>query len=177
VADRNDQLGVFVDIGIGRDILLHKGDLPPLREVWPQKGDKLYCTLKNDRFGNLLARLATEEEMKPLFRQAGRSIFNQTVKGIVYRTIKAGSFIITEEKYRAFLHESQRFAEPRLGEAIEGRVIGVKDDGTINISMLKRVYESISDHAETVYRYLVERGGVMPYTDKSAPEDIKKRFA
>lgn len=177
VVEVKESLGVFVNIGISKDILIYKDDLPKLREVWPVVGGRLYITLKTDKNGRLLGKLATETVMEKQFKKADRSVFNQNVRGYVYRTLYSGSFIITEEGYRGFIHHSQRKTEPHLGDEVSGRVIDVKEDGTINVSLLKRGYESIAEDAEKIFMYLQERGGRMPYTDKSQPEDIEKRFA
>ena len=114
--------------------------------------------------------------MKPYFQMADREMFNQEVTGTVYRMIIAGSFIITEEGHKGFIHSSQRTVEPRLGETVTGRVIDVKEDGTINVSLLPRKQDALSIDAEIIYAYMQARGGAMPFTDKSDPEDIKEQF-
>src|SRR5690625_1028757 len=53
-------LGVFVHIGIAKDILVSIDDLPLFEDVWPQIGDKLYVTLGKDQEERLLALPATE---------------------------------------------------------------------------------------------------------------------
>ena len=176
VTDMKEDLGVFIDIGISKDILLHKDDLPELKEVWPAAGGKLYCTLKTDKRNWLLAKPATEDVMKDLFKNADKNLLNKNISGIVYRTLHTGTFIITDEGYRGFIHASQREGEPRLGDTVRGRVIEVKEDGTMNVSLLPRGYEKIGGDAETIYNYLLSRNGSMPYSDKSSPEDIEKRF-
>ena len=95
---------------------------------------------------------------------------------VIYRTAKAGSWIFTIEGYKGFIHESQRRQEPRIGEKVEGRIIDVKEDGTINVSLLPRKHEAIDVDAEKIYEYLLSRGGSMPYGDKSLPEDIDSVF-
>lgn len=177
VVEVKNDLGVFIDIGTSKDILIHRDDLPKLKEVWPQIGGSLYCTLKTDKPGRLLGKLATENVMEELFVKADRNVLNKNVTGIVYRTLHSGTFIITEEGYRGFIHESQRDKEPRVGDRVTGRIIDVKVDGTVNVSLLKRGYETLDDDAEKIYTYLQSRGGSMPYSDKSAPEDIEKRFS
>lgn len=177
VVEVKEGSGVFVNIGISKDILIHKDDLPKLTDVWPDIGGRLFITLKTDNNGRLLGKLATENIMEEHFKKADRSVFNKNVKGLVYRTLYSGTFIITEEGYRGFIHESQRKKEPRLGDEVSGRVVDVKEDGTINVSLLKRGYEQLNEDAERIFKYLQERGGSMPYSDKSQPEDIEKRFA
>jgi uncharacterized protein len=176
VVDVVDDMGAFVNIGLSKDALVAKDHLPFLREVWPKAGDKLYSTLKVTNNGRFFVRLATEEIVEPLMKKADRSLFNKEVSGTVYRMIVAGSFILTNEGYKGFIHSSQRTVEPRLGETVTGRVIDVKEDGTINVSLLPRKHEALSGDAERIYGYMQERGGAMPFTDKSDPDDIKERF-
>jgi uncharacterized protein len=176
VVDVVDNMGAFINIGLSKDALVSEDHLPFLREVWPQAGDKLYCTLKVTENGRFFARLATEEIVEPFFKAADRSLFNKEVTGTVYRMIVAGSFILTEDGYKGFIHSSQRIVEPRLGETVTGRVIDVKEDGTINVSLLPRKHEALSGDAERIYAYMQERGGAMPFTDKSDPDDIQERF-
>lgn len=177
VVDVNPHLGVFVDIGIQKDILISSDDLPKLEELWPEKGDQLYITLKVDNSDRLFGRLATETVMQELCQHAPETMLNKNFTGRAYRLLKVGTFILTTEGYRCFVHESERNAEPRLGELIEGRVIEVKDDGAMNGSLLPRIQDRMDEDAETVYSYLQKRGGSMPYWDKSDPESIQKRFS
>ena len=170
-------LGVFVHIGLQKDLLISKDDLPELLQLWPEKGDKLYCSMKTDKKNRLFGELANEEVMRGLSVKAGQSVFNKSVKGTVYRVLLSGSLIITEERYIGFIHQSERKEEPRLGQHVEGRVVAVKEDGTINVSLLPRAHEMIDEHAEQIYHYLQGRGGSMPYSDKSEAEDIRKRFS
>ncbi|MCL6587719.1 MAG: S1 RNA-binding domain-containing protein [Anoxybacillus sp.] len=176
VVDVMPKLGVFVNIGISKDVLVSVDDLPPLLELWPKRGDELYCSLKTDKRGRLLAQLATDEVMRQMAVKAPESALNQSIRGRVYRLIKAGAFLFSDVGYIGFIHESQRRKEPRLGELVEGRVIGVKEDGTVNVSLLPRKHESLDEDADKIYRYLESRGGAMPYHDKSDPDDIKARF-
>lgn len=176
VVDVMPKLGVFINIGISKDVLVSVDDLPPLLELWPKCGDELYCSLKTDKRGRLLAQLATDEVMRQMAVKAPESAFNQSIRGRVYRLIKAGAFLFSDVGYIGFIHESQRRKEPRLGELVEGRVIGVKEDGTVNVSLLPRKHESLDEDADKIYRYLESRGGAMPYHDKSDPDDIKARF-
>ncbi|MBM6617106.1 CvfB family protein [Bacillus suaedaesalsae] len=172
----NPGLGVFINIGISKDILISSDDLPLFEEVWPQVGDKLYCSLKCDKNGRLLGKLAPDPVMKEMATPATRSAYNINVKGRIYRTVKVGSYIFTEEGFIGFIHESQRRQEPRLGEEIEARVIDVKEDGTVNASLLPRGHEGMDIDSKVIYEYMESRGGAMPFWDKSAPEDIQEQF-
>lgn len=169
--------GVFVDIGSSFEVLVNGADLPQIKKLWPQIGDELYMTLRTDLGGNIFGRLATEERVLEVISEADSSLFNANLKARAYRLLPVGSFMLTiPENYRIFIHESEQKAEPRLGEEVEVRVIDVHRDGTLNGSLLPRIEERLSGDAETVYRYLMDIGGKMPFTDKSSPEEIKEMF-
>lgn len=176
VADVKDGIGVFLDIGISKDILLGEEDLPVVKTVWPQKGDLLYITLRVNRNNMIYARMATDPVIQAISVTATRSDFNKNVHGYIYRTARVGSWIITAEGFKGFIHESQRRTEPRIGEKVEGRIIDVKEDGSVNISLLPRKQEVLDEDAEKIMNYLELRNGAMPYHDKSMAEDIQERF-
>ncbi|MCH1625840.1 CvfB family protein [Ferdinandcohnia quinoae] len=176
VVEVKRELGVFVNIGINKDILVSKDDLHEIWDLWPEQGDRLYCSLKTDKNGRLFGRLATEDVIRTISKNAERKDYNKNITGTVYRLLLVGSFIISDEGYIGFIHESQRKREPRLGEKVQGRIIDVKEDGSVNVSLLARGHEVIGDDAEQIYSYMESRGGAMPYWDKSDAEEIKIRF-
>ncbi|RFU66056.1 hypothetical protein D0466_05545 [Peribacillus glennii] len=177
VVNVKEKLGVFVDIGISKDILVSVDDLPALDHLWPAVGDKLYVSLKTDRYGRLFGKLATEDVIQEIaVKTPAKGMRNTAVKGHVYRLLKVGSFMISEEGYRCFIHESERKEEPRLGEFVEGRVIERKEDGSLNISLIPFKQDQMSEDAQVIFNYLVNRGGAMPYSDKTPPDDIQFHF-
>lgn len=177
VIKTDDRDGVSVDIGSSREVMVKGTDLPLIKSLWPKIGDHLYMSLRTDYKGNLFGRLATEDKVAESFVEAPTSVFNENLKARAYRLLPVGSFFIsTPQGYRVFVHHSEQVAEPRLGEEVEIRVIGVKEDGSLNGSMLPRKQERLGDDAETVYRYIQQAGGKMPFTDKSSPDEIFEMF-
>jgi uncharacterized protein len=176
VVDVKEGIGVFLDIGISKDILLGEEDLPVVKSVWPQKGDLLYITLRVNRNNMIYARMATDPVIQDISIKATRSDFNKNVHGYIYRTARVGSWIITAEGFKGFIHESQRRTEPRIGEKVEGRIIDVKEDGSVNISLQPRKQEALDEDSRKIMDYLELRNGAMPYHDKSMAEDIQERF-
>jgi predicted RNA-binding protein (virulence factor B family) len=177
VIKTEEREGVYVDIGSSREVVVKGFDLPLIKQLWPKIGDHLYMTLRTDFHGDLFGRLATEEKVIESFVEAPTSVFNENLKARAYRLLPVGSFFISvPQGYRLFVHHTEQIAEPRLGEEVEIRVIGVKDDGSLNGSMLPRKQERLGDDAETVYRYIQQVGGKMPFTDKSSPDEIFEMF-
>ena len=169
--------GAFCDIGTSREVLVRGEDLPAIQELWPQPGDHLYITLRPDRNGDLFGRLVTEEKVNELYEGALDDQFNKNIVARPYRLLPVGTFLLgVEAPYRIFVHESERNAEPRLGQDVEVRIIDVKDDGSLNGSLLPRKHERLGTDAEKIYAYLESVGGKMPFSDKSTPEEIQEMF-
>ncbi len=169
--------GAFVDIGSSREVLVKEEDLPPIQSVWPEVGDHLYLTLRTDRNGDLFGRLVTEEKVNELYEGAFEEMHNKNIKARPYRLLPVGAFLLgTEEPYRIFVHNTEMQGEPRLGQEVEVRVIAVKEDGSLNGSLLPRKHERLGYDAEAVYAYLQSVGGKMPFGDKSSPEEITEMF-
>ncbi|MEI5988611.1 hypothetical protein A5881_000098 [Enterococcus termitis] len=171
-------LGAFVDIGLkDKDIVVSLDELPVMRELWPKKGDQLMVSLKVDNKERIWGELADEKIFKAMAKPGTETLKNENISGIVYRLKMIGSFVLTDDFYIAFIHPSERYQEPRLGERVNGRVIGVRPDGIINISLKPRAHEAIGDDASMILTFL-ERAvdHKIPFTDKSNPEEIKQTF-
>lgn len=171
-------LGAFVDIGLkDKDVVVSLDELPVMRELWPKKGDQLMIALKVDSKERIWGELADEKIFKAMAKPGSEALKNDNISGIVYRLKMIGSFVLTDDFYIAFIHPSERYQEPRLGERVNGRVIGVRPDGIINISLKPRAHEAIGDDASMILTFL-ERAvdHKIPFTDKSNPDEIKRTF-
>ncbi|QFG00537.1 DNA-binding protein [Psychrobacillus glaciei] len=173
----SDKEGVFVDIGTSKEVQVKSDDLPKIKELWPANGDHLYMTLRTDKDGELFGRLATEDRVEEVYLDAPTTLLNQNLQARPYRLLPVGTFLLSvPENYRIFVHQSERVEEPRLGEELKVRIIDTKEDGSLNGSLLPRKHERLGDDAESIFRYLNDVGGRMPFTDKSNPEEIQEMF-
>ncbi|MDI7743907.1 S1-like domain-containing RNA-binding protein [Lysinibacillus fusiformis] len=169
--------GAFVDIGSSREVLVKAEDLPPIQSVWPEVGDHLFLTLRTDRNGDLFGRLVTEEKVNELYEGAFEEMHNKNIKARPYRLLPVGAFLLgIEEPFRIFVHNTEMEAEPRLGQEVEVRIIAVKEDESLNGSLLPRKHERLGQDAEKILAYLQSVGGKMPFGDKSTPEEITEMF-
>lgn len=173
----DEKEGAYVDIGSSFEVLINRADLPRLKSLWPQVNDELFMTLRTDLGGTIFGRLATEERVQELIADAPETLRNQNLKARAYRLLPVGSFLLSQpELYRIFIHQTEREHEPRLGEEVDVRIIGVRDDGTLNGSLLPRKQDRLGDDAQAILDYLNEVGGKMPFGDKSSPEEIQEMF-
>ena len=177
VANRHD-LGVFVAIGLpNKDIVVSLDDLPTISSLWPQKGDRLMIAIKEDSKGRLWGEIAQQNIINAVSRRAPQEMKSKQIKATVYRNKMAGTLVLTEDYYLGFIHPSQRDDEPRLGEVVNARVIGVRDDGTLNLSLKPLAYKTMNEDATFLLLQLQRRSDhFLPFNDKSNPEAIKRQF-
>lgn len=178
VTDSRRDLGVFVDIGLpDKDMAVSLDELPTMKELWPKKGDRLMVSLRVDAKDRIWAQIADEKIFRAMSKHGKPEMQNQDVTGTVFRLKLAGTYILTDDFYLGFIHPSERFNEPRLGEVVKARVIGIRPDGVLNLSLKPRAHEAISDDAQMLLAYLERTPEKkMPYTDKSDPDAIKEMF-
>ncbi len=165
--------GVFVNIGIRKDILLSSDDLPLNKELWPKVGDKIYAYLINDNDKGLLIKLATRNDFLDIFQEAPKDVYGKKLDVRVVKIGSVGINVISEEGYMGFIHNSEYKDEPRLGSLVNARVINVKSNHEINLSLIPQKELAIKDDSATILDYLNSHYGKMPLCDISSPEDIK----
>lgn len=172
--------GAYLEIGSPREILIPWIDLPRMKEVWPQVGDMVYATIRveadDQMFGRLINETEADEKFQPLQKEDYETLGNKWLKGRPYRLLRVGTFILSEEGYKVFVHETEREQEPRLGQEVSFRVIGINEKGEVNASFLEKAYKRLGTDGERIVEYMQMHGDMMEFTDKSSPEDIKATF-
>jgi predicted RNA-binding protein (virulence factor B family) len=174
---KTDRDGAHVDVGLPREVLIPWEDLPKVKSLWPVNGDQLFVTLRIDSENNMFARLATETIVENTFTPVNDdSKQNEIIEARPYRLLRIGSFLLSKDGYKIFVHESERKSEPRLGELVNVRIIGHNDKGELNGSFLPLSHERLDEDGQIIFDLLVEYDGELPFWDKSSPEAIKEVF-
>ncbi|HEY4390591.1 MAG TPA: S1-like domain-containing RNA-binding protein [Paenibacillus sp.] len=182
VADVHPRLGCFLEMGLGRQLLLPIRELPEMRELHPKVGDHVYVIMEHDKQGRLKAKLAGEQELVPHAFHAPTSWNNQWQEAIVYKPLQMGTFVIVDGGVLGFgaigmIHSSERARLLRLGERVKVRVTHVREDGRVNLSMSERKEIGRNEDSEKILAYLESRStGGMPYSDSTPPDLVKEKF-
>lgn len=177
VSVRRD-LGVFVDIGLpDKDIVVSLDDLPDIKSLWPQPGDRLLIALRIDDKNRIWGQLADDQIYQTMATRPSKKMLNWDVKATVYRCKITGTLVMTDNYTLGFIHPSERDAEPRLGERVSARVIGISAHNSLNLSLKPRAYQAIDSDAAQILAMLEHAPNKqLPYTDKSSPAEIKAVF-
>ncbi|MBY0216401.1 S1 RNA-binding domain-containing protein [Paenibacillus illinoisensis] len=182
VADIHPRLGCFLEMGLGRQLLLPIRELPELEELRPHVGDEVFVIMEHDKQGRLRAKLAGERELAPLAFHAPTSWLNEWVEATVYKPLQMGTFVLVEGGVLGFgaigmIHSSERNRMLRLGEKVKCRVTLVREDGRVNLAMSPRKEVGRNEDADKLLAFMKERPmGGMPYSDATPPDIIKQRF-
>ena len=83
-----------------------------------------------------------------------------------------GTFVAVDDQYSAMLPKHEDVSYLKLGDVITAEVMGVKEDGKLDISMRKKAYMQMGDDAEKILDILDSYAGVLPFTEKASPEII-----
>lgn len=178
VVKQKHGLGVFVNIGLpNKDVVVSMDELPTIKTLWPQEGDKLLISLVVDNKGRIWGHLADEEIFEAIARPVTKDMKNKNMTARAYRLKMSGTRLLTEDYHLAFLHPDERQMEPRLGQEVSGRVIGMLRDGSINLSTKPRAYQAIDGDAEMILATINHTVTKMiNFSDKSDPAEIKSYF-
>jgi predicted RNA-binding protein (virulence factor B family) len=182
VADVHPKLGCFLEMGLGRQLLLPLSELPESIAYRPLPGDEVFVVMKHDKIGRLVAKIAFEEELSPLVFAAPEAWRNQWVEGWVTKTLQMGSFVILDGGVVGFgvygmIPAPERTRALRLGERVRARVTFIREDGRVNLSMSEKKEVGRELDADRLLAFLKERpNGGMPYSDETDPDIIKQRF-
>ncbi|MDF2814306.1 MAG: RNA-binding protein [Paenibacillus sp.] len=182
VADIHPRFGCFLEMGLGRQLLLPVRELPEWTEARPKKGDRVFVTLAHDKQGRLTAKLAGERELAEHAFPAPTTWRNEWVDARVYKTLQDSTFVLCDGGVLGFgaigmIHESERTRSLRLGEQVNCRVTFVREDGRVNLSMRAAKHVGQVEDADRILAYLQERpNGSMPYSDETPADIISEKF-
>lgn len=163
------KIGAFLDWGLPKDLLL-----PFKEQIYDIKaGDDILVTMYVDLSDRLCATmdLYSRLSLLPPYQK------DDMVKGTVYQIHEQfGAYVAVDNKYSALVPKKELHKELKAGDEIEARVLEVKEDGKLDLSLRQKAYVQMDSDSEVILRKLKSAGGNLPYQDKSDAEEIKKEF-
>lgn len=166
------RFGAFVEVGTERGIFM------PFAEMKgrPKEGEYVWVKLYEDKSHRLAVSMEVEDKMRRASRAAADAVIGDWVEGAVYNITDQGAYLMTRERWIAFLHRSEFTGPILLGQFLKGRIVHIRDDGRINISLRHVKEEALDPDGEKIIVFLQQRHGKMPYGDKTPPAVIKAKF-
>lgn len=171
----NPHLGVFLDVGLIKDLLLSRDNLPFVKKEWPKLGDKIFCFMSVSK-NQLTAKAVPRYDIAKYLKPTEELEVGKTVKAFnVYKT-EEGNVFTTEQGHYIFVYFKHMRKIYRLGQEVEIKIMIDKGDFKYNGTLIMQKELMMTEDAEYIKRYLEQNGRSMPYTDKSSAEDIQARF-
>ena len=164
-----NKIGAFLDWGLPKDLLL-----PFKEQIYDIKsGDEILVTVYIDLSDRLCATmdLYSRLSLLPPYQK------DDMVKGTVYQVHEQfGAYVAVDNKYSALVPKKELHCELKPGDEIEARVLEVKEDGKLDLSLRQKAYVQMDEDSALILDKLKQAGGSLPYQDKSNAEEIKEEF-
>ena len=164
-----NKIGAFLDWGLPKDLLL-----PFKEQIYEIKpGDEILVTVYIDLSDRLCATmdLYSRLSLLPPYQK------DDMVKGTVYQVHEQfGAYVAVDNKYSALVPKKELFCELKPGDEIEARVLEVKEDGKLDLSLRQKAYVQMDADSALILDKLKQAGRSLPYHDKSSAEEIKEEF-
>ncbi len=165
--------GIFVNIGIAKDILLSTDYLPSNSLAWPKVGEKIPCILK-EKHNQLIARIINKEDLLKI--KVEKLNIGDEVLATVCRLTSSGIGLYTDKYQYIFIHKSMMRKKYHIGEKINVKIIHLNEYNDANGSTIEQKELSRLTDASIILKELESLGGVVPLGNNSSPEAISHYF-
>ena len=163
------KMGAFLNWGLEKDLFL------PFREQTGKirEGDDCLVSLYIDKSNRLCATMKVYHHLNlnSPYKKDDR------VEGMVYEISENfGAFVAVDEQYSGLIAKKEFFGNVKVGDRIKARVISVKEDGKLDLSIREKALTQILIDAQKVLDVIESFDGVLPFNDKANPEVIKREL-
>lgn len=161
------KIGAFLDWGLEKELFL------PFREQTKRvrEGEECLVALYLDKSSRLCATM----NVYPYLEQNSPYQKEDMVKGTVYEiSDNFGAFVAVDDRYSALIAQKELYGSVQIGEQITARVIQVREDGKLDLSIREKAYLQIEKDAEKILALIDSYEGALPFTDKASPETIRR---
>lgn len=160
-------VGAFLNWGLEKDILLpYKEQTKPVKE-----GEDVLVAIYVDKSKRLAATMKVYEYLK---RNSDYQK-DDKVTGRVYQISEQfGAFVAIDDRFSALIPKRELVGNVKVGDIVEARITAVREDGKIDLSIREKAYIQIEKDGDKLVELFDKYEGELPFTDKAAPELIKK---
>lgn len=162
------KIGAFMDWGLEKDVLL------PFREQTRKvhKGEEVLCALYEDKSG----RLCVTMNVYPYLKNESPYNKDDKVMGTVYEmSDNFGAFVAVDDIYSGLIPKKELYGNIQIGDSVNARVVSVKEDGRLNLSLREKAYLQMDTDADKLLAMMEKQGGRLSFTDKASPELIREK--
>ena len=163
-------VGAFLDWGLLKDLLVPYGEQHKPMEV----GRSYVVCVYLDPYTNRIT--ASSRLNRHLEERASGLRAGQAVDLLICGKSDMGYKAVVNHTHIGLLFRDDAFRPLNFGEKVKGFIKNIRPDRKIDVSLQAQGRDSRDDLADKVLADLQRNGGVSYLTDKSAPDEIYKRF-
>lgn len=159
------KIGAFLDWGLEKDLFL------PFKQQRGRvkEGDSVLVSLYIDKSSRLCATMNVYENL----RTDSPYRAEDKVTGRVYEiSDNFGAFVAVDNIYSALIPKRELYGRIEPGDEVVARVVQVREDGKLALSIRDKAYLQMDVDAQEILSIIDSYDGVLPFTDKAAPEVI-----
>lgn len=171
----NAHLGVFLEVGLIKDLLLSRDDLSFKKKEWPQVGDEILIKMKVSR-NQLTAKIIPRYDIKKYLVPTTELIEGEGYVAYCIFIAEEGVVFITKDGHYIYVYYKNMRKNYRLGEKAYVKISKIKLDHKYNGTLILQKELMLTKDAITIKAYLESHDGKMSITDKSSPEEINEVF-
>lgn len=163
------RFGAFLEWGLEKDLFL------PFKEQTKevQEGESFPVALYVDKSGRLCATM----KLYHYLQTDSPYQKDDRVSGYLYEISRQfGAFVAVDGRYSALIPPREMYGQLQVGNRIEARVAKVHEDGKLDLSLREKAYVQIEVDAQKVLAAIDSYDGALPFTDKAAPEVIRREM-
>lgn len=165
-----NSIGAFLDWGLPKDLLV------PFREQkQPMEEGKYYVVfIYIDAESNRIAASAKLGQF--LNHEPVNYLAGDEVDIMVIGESELGYKAVIYNRHEGILYKNEVFKPLKKGQVMKAFVRKIRDDGKIDLRLLKDGYSKINDIAQEVLSILKKNDGFMEVSDKTPAEEIYRLF-
>ncbi len=158
--------GAFFDWGLEKDLLVPYR----LQAKHIEEGKAYVVYLFLDEVSQ---RLVGSTKINNTFKKEPQDLqIGDKVSLLPYALSEIGISVIVNNSYQGMLFSNEIFEKVKIGKALNGYVKNIRADNKIDVSLNRSGYIAVDDNVQKLHDALVDNGGELNLTDKSAPAEI-----
>ncbi len=166
----NRQIGVFLDWGLGKDLLLPFSEHPSPVRV----GQKVLVYISLDPASDRI--VATARLSRCVNRTQASYRPGEAVSLLIASRTPLGYNVLIEKAHLGLLFTDKLSAPLEVGQQVRGFVRSVHPNGKIDLSLDASGYQRVRSLTQVILEALHKNGGRLPFDDDSPPQVIRTQF-
>jgi len=156
----NHRLGVFLDMGLIKDLLLSRDDLSFIKKEWPEVGDQIYVRLRTSK-NQLTAKIIPRYSIREYLTPQTELIEGESYDAFCIYKAEEGVVFTTKEGHTIFVYFKHLRKTYRLGEKAYIKITNCKLDFKYNGMLIEFKEIMLTKDAETIKKYLEKHHNIM----------------